>query len=210
MAIEFRCHNCQSLLRAGDDKAGRRAKCPHCGTTVQTPGRQPPPAADFDPYEEAEDYDGGSDSPSDPFTQHFGGGTRSPYVERQVSRQPTGTTTCPMCGEPIPVGAPRCRWCGELFNKSVRPSARQGFVRTSGNATASLILGIFSVVTFWLCYSGLPCSILAIALGIVGLNQTKSGEFEGQGQAMAGLILGIVGLVLNVAVLALIFPWWAL
>ncbi len=48
MAIEFRCTECQKLLRTGDDTAGKQAKCPECGslTTVpsatETPGEVPP------------------------------------------------------------------------------------------------------------------------------------------------------------------------
>jgi|GEM_PF-3425071 len=53
MPIEFQCSNCGKLLRTGDEPAGKRAKCPKCGSvmTVPTPGdlvapSQPPvPAA---------------------------------------------------------------------------------------------------------------------------------------------------------------------
>ena len=44
MPIDFRCTNCQKLLRVGDDAAGRHAKCPGCGTILIVPS----PAADFD------------------------------------------------------------------------------------------------------------------------------------------------------------------
>lgn len=44
MAIEFRCPNCQKLLRVGDDAAGKQAKCPGCATAVTVPsGAMPPP-----------------------------------------------------------------------------------------------------------------------------------------------------------------------
>ena len=39
MPIEFRCGQCGKLLRTGDETAGKRAKCPSCGTV------QPVPAA---------------------------------------------------------------------------------------------------------------------------------------------------------------------
>lgn len=48
MAIEFLCEHCSLPLRAGDDKAGRRATCPGCGAAIQTPdprraaGERPP------------------------------------------------------------------------------------------------------------------------------------------------------------------------
>ncbi len=48
MPIEFRCSQCNRLLRTRDDTAGKQAKCPECGTvlTIPTPGEPPqtPPA----------------------------------------------------------------------------------------------------------------------------------------------------------------------
>jgi len=37
MAIEFRCTECNKLLRTGDDTAGKQAKCPECGAVVNIP-----------------------------------------------------------------------------------------------------------------------------------------------------------------------------
>jgi len=42
MAIEFSCA-CGKKLSVPDDAAGRRAKCPSCGTVVNVPGTPPPP-----------------------------------------------------------------------------------------------------------------------------------------------------------------------
>lgn len=38
MAIEFACVHCQQYVRVGDAAAGKKGKCPHCGTVVQIPG----------------------------------------------------------------------------------------------------------------------------------------------------------------------------
>lgn len=45
MPIEFRCHQCQKLLRTKDDTAGKQAKCPQCGTVLTVPplGTEAPP-----------------------------------------------------------------------------------------------------------------------------------------------------------------------
>src|SRR5690606_26481769 len=37
MPIEFRCSQCQKLLRTPDDTAGKQAKCPSCGAVVPIP-----------------------------------------------------------------------------------------------------------------------------------------------------------------------------
>jgi hypothetical protein len=42
MAIDFRCTNCGKLLRTGDDTAGKRAKCPDCGTVLTIPAAGAP------------------------------------------------------------------------------------------------------------------------------------------------------------------------
>lgn len=37
MPIEFRCSSCSRLLRTGDDTAGKKAKCPQCGSILTIP-----------------------------------------------------------------------------------------------------------------------------------------------------------------------------
>jgi hypothetical protein len=43
MAIEFGCTSCRQLVRVGDNAAGKKGKCPHCGTILQIPGPAPSP-----------------------------------------------------------------------------------------------------------------------------------------------------------------------
>lgn len=68
--------------------------------------------------------------------------------------------------------------------------------RTSGQAVASLVLGIL-----WFGWIG---SILAIVLGYRALNEidASSGLIAGKGMAIAGLVLGLA------AVSALVVPFW--
>ena len=47
MPIEFRCHNCQSLLRIPDDATGRWISCPNCGSTNSHPTSKSPSKPDF-------------------------------------------------------------------------------------------------------------------------------------------------------------------
>lgn len=37
MSVEFRCDQCQHLLRTGDDSVGRKARCPQCGNIQTVP-----------------------------------------------------------------------------------------------------------------------------------------------------------------------------
>lgn len=71
---------------------------------------------------------------------------------------------------------------------------------TNGLAVASLILGIL-----WLCWLG---SLLAVIFGHVALGQIKkSGETQGgKGLAIAGLVLGYLGIA--TLVLSLVTGGW--
>ena len=41
MSIEFRCTQCNKLLRTSDNTAGKQAKCPECGTVLTIPSSAP-------------------------------------------------------------------------------------------------------------------------------------------------------------------------
>ena len=64
--------------------------------------------------------------------------------------------------------------------------------QTSGKAIASLVLGIFSVLFLFL---GFPLAVLAVVFGHISRSDiTKSaGRLKGAGMALAGLILGYIG-----------------
>ncbi len=62
---------------------------------------------------------------------------------------------------------------------------------------ASMVLGIVSLVAFCFWYISIPCAILAIIFGIVGRHK------GGHGMGIAGLVLGIIVVVLWVLLLAL-------
>ena len=71
--------------------------------------------------------------------------------------------------------------------------------KTNGMAIASLVLGIL-----WICGIG---SILALIFGLVARNQIQEsqGQQQGQGLAIAGIVLGAIGVAL--LVLGLIFDF---
>jgi Domain of unknown function (DUF4190) len=70
----------------------------------------------------------------------------------------------------------------------------------SGMAVASLVLGIVAMLTFWVWIGGLLFAPLAIVFGVLGRKETRGGPKSGEGLATAGLVLGILAVVLMV-------PW---
>ncbi|MEO7837044.1 MAG: DUF4190 domain-containing protein [Acidimicrobiales bacterium] len=79
---------------------------------------------------------------------------------------------------------------------------------TSGAATASMVLGIIGVLGGW-CLLGIPCA-LAVILGHVAMNETKTGAKSGHGMAVAGLILGYVCVVPAVVLTLMVFAGGAI
>lgn len=71
--------------------------------------------------------------------------------------------------------------------------------RTSGLAVASMVMGILGFVLGWLC-CGLIFPLLAVVFGHVAYAQINGDptQWKGRGMAVAGLVLGYVGLAFSV------------
>ncbi|WP_234307643.1 MULTISPECIES: DUF4190 domain-containing protein [unclassified Streptomyces] len=78
----------------------------------------------------------------------------------------------------------------------------------NGVSTASLVLGIISLVIFCLWPVAIILGVLAVILGFVGRRRAKRGESTNPGQALAGIVCGAVGLVLGATLVVLIFTVW--
>lgn len=108
---------------------------------------------------------------------------------------------CPQCGQSIPEGASFCPTCGRqgalpnAGSPGLSPSpltpigalAPVAVEKTSGMAIASLIFGVLFLF---------PLNILAIIFGHISLSQIKksAGRLGGKGLAIAGLVLGYLGI----------------
>ncbi|WP_239148690.1 DUF4190 domain-containing protein, partial [Streptomyces anulatus] len=77
----------------------------------------------------------------------------------------------------------------------------------NGLGTAAMVIGIISVAGFCLYGVNIILGILALIFGIIGLGRAKRGEATNRGMALAGVILGSVGIVVGAAILGLII--WA-
>jgi type II secretory pathway pseudopilin PulG len=109
---------------------------------------------------------------------------------------------CSRCGQAMPEGAMLCANCGEqsaLTNAPLAGLSSQlsagapGSLapqKTSSMAIASLIFGILFIF--------FPLSIPAIVFGHIALSQIKksSGRMGGRGMAIAGLVLGYLGIAM--------------
>jgi len=112
MTIEFRCPDCDKLLRTSDDKAGARAKCPDCGTAVTVPKSESEEDFDFSAFDE--------DDPvaEDRFASTYSSAGGAAGTAAGVT---PGMKNCPMCGAEIRQAAIKCRHCGEVLG--TRPAA---------------------------------------------------------------------------------------
>jgi hypothetical protein len=122
------------------------------------------------------------------------------------------TINCPHCGQPLRVdsaaaGQPiRCSQCSNTFlvpGGAGNPSGPQ----KRGLAITSLVLGIVSLVLFFACFLGVFCGIPAVILGHLARGRAKKSpdQFGGGGMALAGLIMGYLGLVATVAYVIVMF-----
>ncbi|MBR8639391.1 DUF4190 domain-containing protein [Streptomyces tuirus] len=75
----------------------------------------------------------------------------------------------------------------------------------NGMGIAAMVLGIVSCTLF--CLYGvvsLVTGILAVVFGLKGRKRAEAGVATNHGQAQAGLIMGIIGIILGIAVIVLI------
>jgi hypothetical protein len=99
---------------------------------------------------------------------------------------PDGAAVCGACGTSLPVSGPAA------YPPPGMPMAPNPYMvqprRTSGMAIAGFVLALVS------------CSLLGLIFSIIGYNECKrsNGQVEGQGLALAGIIISIVWLALGI------------
>ncbi|MER5631075.1 DUF4190 domain-containing protein [Streptomyces nitrosporeus] len=77
----------------------------------------------------------------------------------------------------------------------------------NGMGTAAMVLGILALCLF--CLYGIPSlilGVLALIFGILGRKRAQRGEATNPGQALAGIIMGAIGIVTGIAIISF-FVW---
>jgi hypothetical protein len=81
----------------------------------------------------------------------------------------------------------------------------------NGMGTAAMVLGILSCCLFCLYgIVGLTLGVLAVVFGVKGKRRADRGEATNRGQAQAGFITGIIGIILGLATIAVLIVGIAL
>jgi phage FluMu protein Com len=182
VVLELVCQHCHSHLTTDVSKAGLRAKCPKCRGRIQIPTA---PQASVDDVVDAEvvGLDGA------PISEHAA-------IDRKA---------CPLCGEQISREAVKCRYCGEILDKSmvgvfgIASSRDPGWKNVrSGLSVLYVCVGVIAAV---LCGMGAasaidgamaieegessPIVLLALGLGAFVILFAGLGTIVGQGLCMS-------------------------
>jgi Na+/H+ antiporter NhaD/arsenite permease-like protein len=83
------------------------------------------------------------------------------------------------------------------------PSAPPHARRQNGMGTAALVIGVVALVLavlFIFAPLGGLLGLIATVLGILGIARANQGLADNRGQALAGLITGLLGLALGIAI----------
>lgn len=182
----FLCSYCSSRLEATESMASQSGTCPTCGNTIVIPildhrGRLIDPTS-------------GQVIKQDPHPVHAyaAAGHRAPQIVTLAGTE-EHRIQCPRCQRNNPLTANNCAACGLPF--TMDGTVGDAISGTNTWAVASLVLGIVTICGGF-CLVVPP--ILAVIFGILALRgtNTAAGPRSGNGLAVAGIIMGVIGLAL--------------
>ncbi|MFF1838541.1 DUF4190 domain-containing protein [Streptomyces sp. NPDC058231] len=157
-------------------------------TVVSMPATAPGPAEGFGPPVGTGPVSGPGQGPGDvpppPIGPNGPGQQGSPAGQYGYPAAPAP----PYGGYPAHPGYGQAPWGGP------EPS--------NGMGTAAMVLGILAICLF--CIYGIPSLILgglALVFGILGRKRAQRGEATNSGQALAGIIMGSIGIVFGLAII---------
>lgn len=180
----FLCGYCSSRLEAVESLAGQSGTCPTCGNSIIIPildyrGRLIDPTS-------------GEIIKQDPHPVHAyaAAGHKAPIIV-QTEGTEDRYIKCPRCARNNALTSNNCQGCGLPF--TMEGTVGDAVSGTNTWAVASLVLGIVGIPG---CFFVVP-PILALIFGGIAMRTTNqaTGQTSGSGLAIAGLILGTIGLV---------------
>jgi hypothetical protein len=80
---------------------------------------------------------------------------------------------------------------------------QQPVVRRNGLGVAALVLGILALLTSITLVGGIVLGLVAVVLGVLGRGRVQRREADNGGVATAGIVLGVLGIVVSAAIIAL-------
>lgn len=177
--FNFACPRCDCLLEAHTGMSGRLATCPTCAARLNVPflrGKSGRPG-------KATLVDGEEDLPT-PVHAYGASGHHAP----QIVQRPDGTSVieCPRCNEHNPIEADTCYACGAPF--TIEAAATVGKLYRDRRASASLTLGVLSVLLFFAVIPGVAAAWLgARSVTFTGSRRRSITGFVGLGLGLLSL-----------------------
>jgi phage FluMu protein Com len=202
MAIEFRCTQCNRLLRTGDETAGRHAQCPECGAISAVPtstATSEAPAPTFAPAGgnpfgvwQAPDVQSPSDNPyQSPVSPMYSlPGRADPFAMQRVSGPATALIVTAILG-----------LIGNALSLAFILVVFSGALPMPPNNDLDDFTGIGNLI---IAVIGLFGGVLIL----VGAMKMK--KLESYGLAMAGAIVAMIPYISPCCLLGLPFGIWAL
>lgn len=99
---------------------------------------------------------------------------------------------------PPPGAAPAPASGGPLYGEPLYGPSPAG--RRNGFGIAALVLGVLSLFGVLTVLFGVLLGVLAVVFGLLGRRRAQRGEADNGGMALAGLISGVIALLLSVAI----------
>ena len=182
MPIEVKCSNCGKGLKAPDSMAGKKAKCPGCGSIVVV----------SQPMEEILDAEIIEPTPA-PLTSNLGSLLDDELAYRVAEPDPVPADQgrleerrpCPACGEMIVSSAAKCRFCGEIFDSNLRKKSQD----VSSEAIKKFRREMHGLGGFWI-FIGALATFAAIMLAAV---EPPAGVDPSDLQAIGSAVFFVLG-----------------
>jgi predicted RNA-binding Zn-ribbon protein involved in translation (DUF1610 family) len=169
VAIELTCPSCGKRLKVADSAAGKTGKCPQCGEPVKIP----------DMVVDAEEVAGDEfamPGPQDAYgLESLPPGALDSSDASDASRRP-----CPACGEMIVKTAAKCRYCGEIFDETLKQQELKKVNPKDAELTTADWL--FCIL----------CSGIACIFGVVYMIQGKPKGIKMVGISLVATVIGVV------------------